>query len=128
MSEEKRENLSKDLEGAIIKTLVGSPMSVTADLDIQTKKGAVLKVKQGDRGYVDLHNRLHLTTGMARGQILNLNNVANIQIEGMDCDEISKSIEKALDKNFDIESILEANGITKEHFINVITSVLVNYN
>ena len=28
-----------------------------------------IKVKQGDRGYVDLHNRLHLTTGMARGQI-----------------------------------------------------------
>lgn len=115
-----QENLIKN------KFKVGAEVAMVDDFEIEsviTKNK--IKVKQGDRGFIDSKGFIHYITGQAKGKIQKLD-WDELEVKGYDHTNIAKMIYDVLNWHFNIyDDFLDDYEIEKEDFINAIEEILM---
>ncbi len=107
-----------------MKNKIGEIITVAQDLGIKIMDGKQVRVKKGDKAFVDSRKRVHYITGDARGMIQATN---NIEIEGYAHSNIAKLIFEELDLKYDLREVLVSDyEISEEEFISDIEDVITN--
>lgn len=94
-----------------VKFKIGQEVKSDVEYIIKTEfRNKAITVKKGDTGYVDSRGWIHYLNGEARGKI----NVADVEVEGYDFENIARMIMARLILNYDLESILDDYDISKD--------------
>lgn len=103
---------------------IGQEISIKEDFEIKTiSTSTIIKIKQGDKGYVDSKGFLHLTTGKGKGKIIN---IEGMEVSGYHHEDISKRIFARLSNYFNLDEILENEDIDIDRFKEEIEDVLMD--
>lgn len=109
------------MENSIIK--IGHEITISEDFEIESVfQTKTIKVKKGDKAFIDSHGLAHYTSGEAQGMIQGLG--GKVKIEGYDHENISKIIVKKLMNTFYLQDFLEGYDITEQDFTEKIEDVL----
>lgn len=101
---------------------IGQEIIVKEDFKINTTVSDKVKtVKKGDKGYLDSKGFLHLVNGAGKGKIVN---VEGIEVKGYDHENIASMIFGRLSNYFNLDEMLENEGIDSERFKEEIEDVL----
>ncbi|WP_195938703.1 hypothetical protein [Romboutsia sp. 1001713B170131_170501_G6] len=81
-----------------------------------------IKIKVGDKGFVDSRGRVNYTTGAGRGAIVNY----DLEVKGYDHENIAKMIFNRLNAVYGLETYLEDEEIEYKEFVEEIEDVLMD--
>lgn len=108
-----------------VKYKIGQEVKSDVEYIIKTEvSNKAITVKKGDAGFVDSRGWIHYLNGEARGKI----NIADVQVDGYDCENIARMIMGRLIVNYDLESVLDDYDISvddvKEEIEDILSDIL----
>lgn len=100
---------------------IGERYEVQEDFEIRTYLGnKIIPVKKGDIGVVTKNGFIILITGQGKNRIIE----TNIELDGVDIENITNLLYTRLNNELGLKDILEENGIESTDMIECIESVL----
>lgn len=103
---------------------IGQEIIVKEDFEINTIVSEKVKtVKKGDKGFMDSRGFLHLTTGNERGKIVKID---DIEVKGYDHRNISSIIFRRLINAYNLDELMDYEGIEEAEIIDEIEDVLMD--